>query len=65
MYIEGYVKSQTMDWKASINNRTTGNVAGNIKGYFYGVAPGVQLGYEYCFLKHMVVDFYIVGFEVN
>ena len=63
LYVEGYVKSQTMDWNASIKNND--HVAGVVKGYFYGVAPGVQIGYQEVFWKHFVMDLYVIGFEVN
>lgn len=63
-YVEGYVKSQTQDWNATIIN-PQGEVAGTINGYFYGVAPGIQLGYQYLINKHILFDFYVIGFEVN
>jgi len=63
LYVECYIKSQTMDWNVSIKNND--HVAGVVKGYFYGVAPGVQIGYQEVFWKHFIMDLYVIGFEVN
>jgi len=62
-YLEGYIKSQTIDFNTSIKNND--HIAGMVKGYFYGVAPGVQFGYQQIFWKHYLMDLYIIGFEVN
>jgi len=64
IYLEGYAKSQTLDWCAEINNNQNKMAAGSITGYFYSVSPGVQLGYQYIIDKHFLIDLYMLGVEV-
>lgn len=64
LYLEGYIKSQTLDWRTHIINPATKTIAGALNGYFYTVSPGLQLGYQYMLNKHFLVDFYILGIEM-